>query len=119
MEITEPSPQQMKQIFAMEQDGPVVFVNLLKFNPDGGAEGFARYSEEFNKLMGPKGVKSVFQGKWLMSLIGEEEWDLVAVVLYPTIAIWQTMVQDEEYHKISHHRSGAILDARLIITEQI
>ena len=54
-----------------------------------------------------------------MSLIGEEEWDLVAVVLYPTIAIWQTMVQDEEYHKIAHHRSGAILDARLIITEQI
>tara|TARA_B110000908_G_scaffold99951_1_gene117967 strand:- start:3270 stop:3629 length:360 start_codon:yes stop_codon:yes gene_type:complete len=118
MEITEPSPEQMKQIFAMDHDGPVVFVNLLKFNPDGGAEGFAKYSEAFNKLMGPKGVKSVFQGKGLMSLIGNEEWDLIVAVLYPTIGTWQAMVQDEEYHKISHHRAGAISDARLIITEQ-
>ena len=53
-----------------------------------------------------------------MSLIGNEEWDLIVAVLYPTIGTWQAMVQDEEYHKISHHRAGAISDARLIITEQ-
>lgn len=119
MNFLQPTREQMKKISSMEDDGPLVFVNLLKFKPDGGAESFKRYEQEFNQLMEPKGVKSLYQGKCLMSLIGTEEWDEIVIVVYPTLSTWKNMTQDKDYLKIAHHRTDAVADARLIITEQI
>ena len=38
-----PAADQVAAIRDMAIDGPVTMLNLLRFNPDGGAEAYARY----------------------------------------------------------------------------
>ena len=102
----------------LPDDGPLAFINMLKFSPNGGAESFRQYAEKFMELMAPKGVKSLFQGDAVMTLVGEQQWDEVAIVHYPCISTWRDMVQSEEYQQISDLRADAVLDARLVIVRQ-
>ena len=39
-----PSADNIAALQAMQLDGPVVMVNLLRFRPDGGAEEYERYA---------------------------------------------------------------------------
>jgi uncharacterized protein (DUF1330 family) len=118
MSLLNPTKEQLEQILSMPDDGPLAFINMLKFSPNGGAESFRQYAEKFMELMAPKGVKSLFQGDAVMTLVGEEQWDEVAIVHYPCISTWRDMVQSEEYQQIAHLRADAVLDARLVIVRQ-
>ena len=118
MSLLNPTKEQLEQILSMPDDGPLAFINTLKFSPNGGAESFRQYAEKFMELMAPKGVKSLFQGDAVMTLVGEQQWDEVAIVHYSCISTWRDMVQSEEYQQISDLRADAVLDARLVIVRQ-
>ena len=118
MSLLNPTKEQLEQILSMPDDGPLAFINTLTFSPNGGAESFRQYAEKFMELMAPKGVKSLFQGDAVMTLVGEQQWDEVAIVHYPCISTWRDMVQSEEYQQISDLRADAVLDARLVIVRQ-
>jgi len=54
----------------------------------------------------------------LMPVIGEEEWDEVALVEYPSIASFIEMQRDKDYQKMVHYRTDALTDSRLYLTVQ-
>ncbi len=94
-------------------DGPVFMLNLLEFQPDGGAERYAEYGEAVAPLLARTGGKAVFAGTPSESLIGEGSWDLVVLVSYPTRQAFLDMVSSPEYQAIEHLRAEALLRSEL------
>ena len=54
-----------------------------------------------------------------MTVIGEEDWDEVLVVKYPSKDAFIEMAMDPEYLEILKHRTAGVLDSRLIYTKQV
>ena len=116
-----PSPEQAAAFFGGGEDGAFVMVNLLKFKPkaeyeDGsdaelsGAEAYARYGAAVQACIAAVGAKGVFSGAVTGLMLGEveENWDMVAMVEYPTLASFQKMVSLPEYQAITHHRTAGL-----------
>jgi uncharacterized protein (DUF1330 family) len=117
MAFIEPTRDQFKQLMAQDYKGPIVMVNLLKFKPAGGAESYRKYYEAVIKLMyGKTIIRIVYRGNGLMSLIGNEEWDAVALYEYPSIDAFIEMNRNKDYQDIVHYRTDALDDSRLYCT---
>lgn len=119
-----PSEQQLADLIASTDEGPVVMLNLLRFkeHADGidegvsGAEAYARYSaaiEPFLRAVGGR-LRVALQAQ--EPVIGPEgrEWDLVLLVEYPSRAKFMEMASNPEYLKVHAHREAAVADSRLI-----
>ena len=118
---TIPSPEQMTEFFGSGEDGPFVMVNLLKFKEraeyaDGretnltGAEAYAIYGSAVQKCIADVGATAGFSGAVTGLLLGEveENWDVVALVEYPSLEAFRTMMMSPEYQKIAVHRSAGL-----------
>lgn len=113
--------------FAMDADeGPVVMINLLKFreqSADGvgtGAEAYARYGELAAPFVERHGGSLVFSGRANEHLIGDTDydWDMVLLVSWPKKQNLLNLAADEDYEKISHHRTNALERSMLIALDQ-
>ena len=118
---TIPSQEQMQEFFGSGEDGPFVMVNLLKFKgraeyPDGretdlsGAEAYAIYGAAVGKCIADVGGKPGFAGEVTGLLLGEveENWDMVALVEYPSLDAFRSMMMSPEYQKIAVHRTAGL-----------
>lgn len=128
MPATAPSPEQIAAFAARDQDAPVAMINLLKFKdkatyPDDkpeaaegltGAEAYARYGAEVQKIFGSIGAKPLFAGAAPAMMIGEGDWDMTAIVLYPSRTAMITMTTSAEYQAIHYHRDAG-LDHQVLI----
>jgi len=94
-------------------DGPVFMLNLLEFQPDGGAERYGEYGEAVAPLFARAGGKPIFAGRPAESLIGEGTWDLMVLVSYPTRQAFLEMVSSPEYQAIEHLRTEALVRSEL------
>jgi uncharacterized protein (DUF1330 family) len=94
-------------------DGPVVMLNLLRFKPDGGAERYAEYGAAVAPILAKVGGEIVFAGQATPALIGEGEWDLVALARYPSRQAFLDMVSSPEYQEIAHLRTEALVASEL------
>jgi uncharacterized protein (DUF1330 family) len=102
---------------AQKYKGPIVMVNLLKFKPDGGAESYQKYFEESKKIVQGKYItRTIYRGDGLMTVIGGEEWDEIALYEYPSIETFIDMNRNKEYLEIVKYRTEALLDSRLYCT---
>jgi uncharacterized protein (DUF1330 family) len=95
------------------EGAPVVMLNLLAFRPDGGAERYAEYGAAVTPLLEKVGGRVVFAGQASPSLLGEQSWDLVALVEYPSRQAFLDMVGSEEYRAIAHLRTEALARGEL------
>lgn len=112
-----PTEDQFKQLMSQEYKGPIVMVNLLKFKPDGGAESYKKYYEGTKELMMGKAItRAVYRGDGLMTVIGGEECDQIALYEYPSIETFIDMNRNKEYQALVHYRTEALLDSRLYCT---
>jgi len=112
-----PTPDQFRQLRSQDYKGPIVMVNLLKFKPDGGAESYKKYYETTTELMAGKAItRIVYRGNGLMPVIGEEEWDEIALYEYPSIDAFMEMQMDKQYQAAVPFRTDALLDSRLYCT---
>ncbi|MEW6186651.1 MAG: DUF1330 domain-containing protein [Thermodesulfobacteriota bacterium] len=112
-----PTQDQFKQLMSQNYKGPIVMVNLLKFKPDGGAESYKKYYEATKALMEGKGIsRIVYRGNGLMPVIGEEEWDEIALYQYDSIEAFIEMNRNREYQAAVPYRTEALLDSRLYCT---
>ena len=113
-----PGPEQIQAFVASE--GPVLMVNLLKFrekaayadgrDPDlSGAEAYARYAEGVGPLLAKVGAKSLFAGSAATCLIGNGDWDVIALVEYPKPQALVEMSTSPEYQAIHHHRAEGLI----------
>jgi uncharacterized protein (DUF1330 family) len=92
---------------------PVVMLNLLAFEPDGGRERYEEYGAAVAPLLERAGGRIVFLGAPAPALLGEESWDLVILVEYPTRQAFLEMVASPEYLAIGHLRTEALAKGEL------
>ncbi|MBI9076541.1 MAG: DUF1330 domain-containing protein [Desulfatibacillum sp.] len=119
MTFIEPTGKQFKELSQLDHEGPIVMVNLLKLNKDGGQESYAKYSEATLKLVTKIGGRVLYFGKYLMPVIGDGDWDGVLLVEYPSIKAFFEMVTSQEYKDVVHYRSEALEDSRLWATRPV
>ncbi len=112
-----PNMEQFKKLAKNPNEEPFVMLNLLKFKPDGGAESYARYARESTRFVEGVGGKIVYLGKPLELLNGQEEWDVVLLVQYPSRKAFLKMANDPEYLKIHVYREEALERAVLYATD--
>lgn len=96
-----------------EEGGPVVMLNLLRFRPDGGQERYAEYGEAVAPCLDKVGGRIVYAGQPAAPLLGEDGWDLVALVEYPSRQAFLDMIGSPEYTAIGHLRTEALTRGEL------
>jgi uncharacterized protein (DUF1330 family) len=111
--IDRPNQEAFAAFAKRAADGPVFMLNLLEFQPDGGAERYAEYGEAVAPLLAGVGGRPVFAGSPSEQLIGEGSWDLMLLVSYPTRQAFLDMVSSPEYQAIEHLRTEALVRSEL------
>src|SRR4051794_4929058 len=123
----DPTPQTLNAFIEdAPNDTPLVMLNLLRFRevadyPEGepavsGQEAYGRYGELVQPFLAGVGGQLEWQGRAHTSLIGPdgEQWDACFLVRYPSKAAFLDMVMNPEYQAITHHRTAALSDSRLV-----
>ncbi len=96
-----------------ELEGPVVMLNLLRFQPDRGRERYAEYAEAVAPLLREIGAKVIYSGAPAPALLGEDSWDSILLVEYPSRRAFLSMIGSEAYRAIEHLRSEALIAGEL------
>lgn len=102
-----PTPEQVQAFLALPEQ-PVVMVNLLKFKPNGGAEEYAKYAEGVRPLVEGVGGRFLFFSTTAMCLLGNADWDTIALVEYPSPAALIQMSASAEYQAIAGYRTAGL-----------
>jgi uncharacterized protein (DUF1330 family) len=122
-----PTREQFLRVAESELDGPVVMLNLLKFDKqakDGegsGRDAYQRYGDELASIMEARGIKLLWRGRADSVVIGDDEadgWDEVLLVQYPSRKVFAEMAGSKEYEGVGKHRTSALVDSRLIACTQ-
>lgn len=114
---------------AGDPDEPVVMLNLLRYRnqaePGCGVDGmsgrdaYGLYGQRFAALNPRFGGEPIWMGRAGQTIIGEEDWDVVILVRYPTRRQFVEMLDDPEYQAIAPIRAAALADSRLIEMTQL
>ena len=108
MSAVVPTPETLQEFAASPDTGPFVMVNLLKFAPNGGRETYARYAQGMESILAKHGAHSVYIGRFAELLIGEETWDAIALVEYPSRQVFLEMIASPEYQTVRGDREGGL-----------
>ena len=119
MNFIDPTGKQLKELASGPQEGPIVMVNLLRFKPEGGAETYNEYARVAGRLVKEAGGRIVYHGQYRMPVIGNETWDEVLLVEYPSVTDFMNMVGSEAYQRAVKYRSESLLDSRLYFTRPV
>ena len=114
----DPRGADLKRYLAEDPGGPVVMLNLLRFDPDGGRARYAEYVEHFRRTSAPYGAEVLYLGDGSTALVAEpgQSWDAVLLVRYPSRAAFSAMVADPEYQQVTELRTRALREAVLQAT---
>ena len=112
-----------------ELDAPIVMLNMLRYRelaePGFGVDGmtgraaYEVYGRRFAALQPRFGGEPVWMGRAHHSVIGDEQWDIVILVRYPTRRQFVEMFKDPDYLAIAPIRAAALADSRLVEMSQI
>jgi uncharacterized protein (DUF1330 family) len=104
-----PNLDQFQALAAAPDEGPVVMLNLLKFK-EGGAEAYLRYGDEALGMVEARGGRLLWTGQAQQLLIGDPaaDWDVVALVEYPSRAAFIDMVSSREYLEAHREREAGL-----------
>lgn len=126
---SESDPQGLQAMRNKNPDESVVMLNMLKYRDvaadgagvDGmsGRDAYEIYGRKFATLQPRFGGTPIWMGRANESLIGEESWDIIILVYYPTRRQFLAMLDDADYQAIAPIRSAALEDSRLIETHQL
>ena len=129
MPTIDPDPARLGGLLQqVPSDKPVTMLNLLRFRDvanyrDGesqvtGQAAYSTYSELVMPFLSSVGGRVVWSGTAHAGLIApeDEHWDYMLLVRYPSIDRFMEMVTNPDYQAITHHRTAALADARLVAT---
>ncbi len=133
MGCVEPTGEQLQQLAsdAAADDAPITMLNMLRFReqaaypddfdaePCSGEQAYARYAEGALAVMSAVGGRPIWGAEARQPVIapGDECWDQVFLVHYPSRSAFIAMATDPEYLAIVPHRSAALADSRLILCD--
>lgn len=111
----DPELAELDAFLTDRQDEPVVMLNLLRFQPDGGRERYAEYLAKAQPHAEAAGAEVVFLGYGEAALIAEagQDWDAVLLVRYPSRRAFGQMVMDPAYQPLAEIRAGALVESVL------
>ena len=120
-----PTNEGIARFIRADWSGPLHMLNLIRLREkadyeDGrdasGAEAYSAYGKAVMPHLSRHGARLIWSAEPSMPLIGpdSEAWDIAFVVEYPSREAFLAMLQDPEYRKITHHRTAAVEDSRLI-----
>ncbi len=117
MSFIMPTRDQFKELMSQDYKGPIVMVNLLKFKKDGGRDTYRKYYEATKELFSGKTIgRVIYRGNGLMPVIGNEQWDAIALYEYPCIEAFIEMNRSKAYQDVVPFRTEALEDSRLYCT---
>ena len=104
-----PDLEDAERIRGAAGPGPVVMVNLLKFKADGGRDAFGSYGGVTGPLLAKTGGEMLYSGEAGPVLAGAEDWDMVALVRFPSIDRFMELLTDPVYQSEGRkHREAAL-----------
>lgn len=116
-------PVQLAALAELPADAPVVMINLLRFNGDGGRDRYLQYAREVVPHLDRVGARVRYGGTAPVHIIGDGDrpdgqpwWDAILVVEYPTPTAFVEMVSDPDYQRAHEHRAAALQRGDLIAT---
>ena len=125
--VLQPTGDQVRAFRDRQTGEPIAMLNLLKFKDkavyeDGrdtdlsGQEAYGLYGKAFKEIMGPQGVKILYSGEMRGLLIGQGDdlWDAVALIQYPSTQVMLDMLRNEDYQRAQQHRAAG-LEGQLLI----
>jgi uncharacterized protein (DUF1330 family) len=109
-----PNVDQFQALATAPDEGPVVMLNLLKFKA-GGEDAYLRYGDTALQMVTERGGKVLWLGRAQQVLIGDpgQDWDVVALVQYPSRAAFIEMVSSPDYLEAHAHREEGL--ARTVV----
>ncbi len=124
-----PNKEQIEELIKGPADQPVVMVNLLKFKEradesEGDASGqvaYGRYAEQMRKVVESQGGRFIWAGRVDSKVIGDDgdpEFDVVALVEYPSRREFLEIVGSQKVREIGEHRSAGLEMQWLIATTE-
>jgi len=122
-------PRDLNEQFvsSLPDDGPVVMVNLVRFRErslDGNGSGwdaYTRYSQADMPLLKRVGGTVLWAGHVegaAVGDLGDERWDWVVVVHYPSRAAFLSMMTSPEYALANVDRENAIEDHVILAAKE-
>ncbi|MEO8456813.1 MAG: DUF1330 domain-containing protein [Chloroflexota bacterium] len=120
MSAIRPNAAAFQQLSASRDEGPVVMLNLLKFKEKAdsgdisGRESYNRYGRNVEKLVEELGGRILWHGRAEQLLIGEEDWDAVVLVEYPSRKAFIDMAMSPKMSNIHGDREAG-LDRTVLI----
>jgi uncharacterized protein (DUF1330 family) len=96
------------------EEGPIVMLNLLAFEPEGGEERYAEYAVATAPMLERAGGRLLTAYRPAPTLIGDDDWDLVALVEYPTRGAFLEMIASDDYQAITHMRTESLRRGALV-----
>ncbi|MDA8137641.1 MAG: DUF1330 domain-containing protein [Desulfobacteraceae bacterium] len=113
------NPDQFEALAAAAEtnDKPFVMLNLLKFKQEGGREYYLRYIAASGPFVKGVGAEVLYFGKANELLNGDETWDVVMLVKYPSRKAFLQMANDPGYLKTHEFRAEALERAVLYATD--
>ncbi len=94
-----PEDEALRALASNSDEGKVVMLNLLKFRGEEGARAYYRYVQNVSKILEERGANIVYAGKATELLVGDETWDAIILVEYPSRKVFVEMVNSPEYQK--------------------
>ena len=88
--------------------GVVVMLNLLKFKGEEGVQAYNRYMELSKKTVEAHGGRIVYAGRTSELLVGNETWDAILLVEYPSRKVFLEMVGSPEYRAAHVYREQGL-----------
>lgn len=130
-----PSPDQIERLMGLEDDGPVSMLNLIKFKDkaeyaDGretdltGAQAYGLYAADMKPFVEKHGGRFLVQGAVEALMIGKVggggggDWDVVAIVEYPSKKAFIETTGAPEVQAFGVHRAAG-LEGQLLVATKI
>jgi uncharacterized protein (DUF1330 family) len=112
-----PTKEQIQALLADPAETPVVMLNLLRFKP-GGEAAYRRYSDAMRKIVEGRGGRFVWSGRVTAQVVGTGggEFEIAALVEYPSRKVFVEVATSKEVAAISAHRAEGLEGQWLLAT---
>ena len=114
-----PTDEASRALASTPDEGAVVMLNLLKFKGEEGAQAYARYAESVSKMIEACGGRIVYAGQATELLVGDETWDAIVLVEYPSRKAFLEMLNSPEYRTAHVDREQGLERTVLYATSPI
>jgi uncharacterized protein (DUF1330 family) len=109
----EPDERQIAEIAALAGagDGPVVMLNLNRYRD---RQEYLRYGAVALAVLERVGGRILWQAEARQTVIGDDRWDEVLAVWYPSATAFLELVGDRDLQAARPHRVAGLEEAALI-----